>query len=677
MTSDKNYETDNIDDKILNQLRGRPNGLSFGDLSEVLEKFDFSPSTLRRAVQRLETHGKIYGLQDPNLSQGRPRLIYVISPESDIFGSTETKDEIAEKQEEKESLEDDNVLRDIVSQSLGPVSKLPPKKRKEAFDKTAKLLISKEPIEMLVEFAKWLKAYYSTSVASYLADSNHREREETMENIRRLERVGSQVFYRWLGVPRNPSIDKYDSQHTGIAFRLKYSKDQGDQSALNEDELRKYLSLSVFGEHVIEIVEIDERNRPVKIGGSDASGYVVDLAKLIPWNASHRELHLLTAVGVKYDIYKQTTDKDINPDPRVLAQYERRKAIEEGYLITPDMQQEEDGMVGRIYEAAMDLRQYNKDYELLFNPGRTDLHFRDGRIFPVEHRFYDAVNYGLHGDMVRRCLRTFVNMVSMVGNEEGRVSLCGFVKRVRLDIMGPLILWFMAFGNSENESIIEMTLSEYLRSPELFDHNQIVNNLFASLSRTLSEHKGAVTFRTVRRFQSMQEEPLPNLPPTKDRDEWEGRLKEMALDRDEDYIDDAIKDYAALNARASILTFYSSRPGTFNPDNEKDILIPRIEVLLPFPWIDYNGKTQVKDKEIDLVKKVLSIMNDRQVLSIYPDDVNPFQNNNPKIFMAPKPVSEAHQYSKAVAKLYSGSLTTLLVREAKAYWMHLQSKSSG
>lgn len=669
-------EDEDLSTKITSVLKESINGITFGEILEALERYDFSPSSIRRALQKLEEEKKIFTLIGDVSVQGRPKSLYMYAPNPSEKDNAklQTKSDIDAEIERKESSsETENVLREMVKQAFGKIGGLPPEQRKKIYSETSKKLLKEDPRELLLKFASWLYNEHAELVKVYLSTSIIIEKEKTRNNIDGIERIANNVFYRWLGVQRDPNkfLEQTDSS---VPFRLKYSKNSGDLSIFNESLLRQSIERSVFGNFVLERIKTESQDRPIRIGGSDASGYGIDLARYVPWNASHRYLYLITSVGVRYNLHKKTIEKDINPDPKVLAQYERKRAIEEGYLITPEMMQDEENMGGRIYEAAMDLRQYNKDYEILFNPGNTDVHFRDGRVFPVEHRFSDAINYGQHGDMVRRCLRIFANIVSMVGSEEGRVLMCGFVKRVNLDIMGPLILWYISIGScdSEKRPILELSTEEYLHSPELYDHNQIVNSLFAALSSIIDVDYSIVTFRTVRRFQSMQEDNIMNLPPSTDRSDWENRLNKFKMDRSEDYIDDAVRDYALLCARASILSFYSSRPGTMSPENEKDVLVPRIETLIPYPFIDFSNSHKLSTKETIITKRVVSIMSDSGVLSKYPDDVNPMKDNNPKIFFAPKPVSEAHEDCKAIAKLYSGSLTSLLIREAKAYWLQMQ-----
>jgi hypothetical protein len=173
----------------------------------------------------------------------------------------------------------------------------------------------------------------------------------------------------------------------------------------------------------------------------------------------------------------------------------------------------------------------------------------------------------------------------------------------------------------------------------------------------------------------MQEPQILNSRPSLDREYWEEMLRELGKSYDEEeYFWDAISLYAFLLAKASILTFYSSEPSTLNPQVERDVVIPRIEVLVPFGDISYDDGVPPKivHKELDYVKRIASIITDKDVMDRYSDDLFPFDDNSPKVFMIPKPVKEAHEVSKGIAKTFSDLFLGLLVKELKASWLSIQ-----
>ena len=662
-----------IHESLVAILEASRKPISLGEILVHLNDKNFSISRVKRELQKLQEENRIAALPETTDVQGRPKNLYVLLRREN--GTTETKDEADQNASEAENAPEDSIMKELVRQAAGGIlDRVPLAEKKRIYRVTAESLMKEDPVELFVAFAKWLLEKHTSLYSVFENPRGKKEREDAKNTMLLLEGIGRKVFNQWFGVPWD-KVEK-DDPHP-IVFKLKHTTG-GDLSTLDEESLRKFLSYSVFGDHFLEIVKLDPEKRPLRIGGSDSSSYWVDLGRILPWNSSSRPLAIITAAGAKYDINTKATSYDITPDPRVLAQFERRKAIEEGYLITPQMLQDEDSMGGRIREAAMDLRQYLKDQEVLFEGKVINIQFRDGRVFPVEHRFGDAVHYGPHGDMVRRALRGFQNIVARIGTEEGRVLYCGFVKRVNLDVVAPLVLWYIGFGSAKiqgGDPIKSMTVENYATAPENYQHSQLINGLFSAMSDSIPKGHTIVTFRSVRRFQSMQEPKILNSPPSSDRKYWEEFLRDLGKSyEDEEYFEDAISIYAFLLAKASVLTFYSSEPSTLNPQVERDVVIPRIEVLVPFGDIGYGDgkKSQIASMELDYVRRIASVITDKDVMDRYSDELFPFDDNSPKVFMIPKPVKEAHEVSKGIAKTYSELFLGLLVRELKASWLRMQ-----
>jgi hypothetical protein len=445
-----------------------------------------------------------------------------------------------------------------------------------------------------------------------------------------------------------------------------------DDSNLDLAELEKYVNYSAYGPSVIEKFTIEGLRLPIRIGGSDSSIQPISLSGLLPWMVEHCEMNIITAVGVKYDIFKDASEIDRYPDPKVLAQYERRQAIEEGLLIPPSgTMGYELEMENRIKEAAMDLRQYIKDFDLMFrNEPAVHIHFRDGRIFPYEHRLSDALQVSFHGDMVRTSLKAFKNIVHMVGAENGETLYCGFVKRPGTRFLAPLIIWYIGFGStkgSEKSIDSEMTLEDFLRMP--YSDNYTVNQLFAAVKDLLGSKDVYLTFRLLRRFQSMEEKPVQSHAPTADRNVWNERLERFNTQFfGKSSEESGARIIADLCSRAAVVEFYCSL--RIDPKYEPHAQIPRLEFL--FPYSDFketlslpaNGNTN----QVKYIRKLLGVLFNPGVLVDYPDSLFYFEQNSPEFFLAPKPVCESHDSAKLIAKEYKDDFIELLIREARAYW---------
>jgi predicted transcriptional regulator len=651
-----------LKESLLDILKSSNEPLSVGDILEILN-YDEKISSVQQALRTLEEEHKIVSFTEQKRKVGRPRKLYVLVEKEKAVRSITRAD-----------YERENLLRDLVNDSAGRYSIMPLERVQAIFKSAAERLLQEDPRRLLLRFAKWLKNQHKLEIKLYKKFMNagsRQEMEKHLRNIERLEKITHQVFAQMLGVPEQ--LTQKDGTLSPGPFFLKLNKrNLEDDSALNPTELEKYVSYSVHGPSFIEKFAIDSVKLPIRLGGSDSSIQPISLSGLLPWMVEHCELNIITAVGVKYDIFQGASDIDRYPDPSELANYERTRAIEEGLLIPPaGTMGYEVEMENRVKEAAMDLRQYVKDFELMFrHEPAVHIHFRDGRIFPYEHRLSDALQVSFHGDMVRTSLKAFRNIVYMVGAENGEMLYCGFVKRPGTRFMAPLVLWYVGFGSGEDiEKSIdsEMTLEDFLRTP--YSDNFVVNQLFAAVKGSLRDDEVCLTFRLLRRFQSLEETPVQSHPPNVDREVWYGRLDRF----NKQYFGKSSEESGArliadLCSRAAVVEFYCSLK--IDPKFEPHAQIPRLEFLFPYPdfeealFLPQDSNT----RQIKYIRRLLGVLFNPGVLIDYPDSLFYFEQHSPDFFLAPKPVCEAHDSAKLIAKEYKKDFVELLIREAKAYW---------
>jgi hypothetical protein len=107
-----------------------------------------------------------------------------------------------------------------------------------------------------------------------------------------------------------------------------------------------------------------------------------------------------------------------------------------------------------------------------------------------------------------------------------------------------------------------------------------------------------------------------------------------------------------------------------NPDYEPRASIPRIEFLLPYSDFEKTLTQESGEsiREQGYLKRILSTMFYPGVLEPYPDQLFFSSTDSPQIFVAPRPVCDAHISSKEIAKIYRDDFIELLMREAKEYW---------
>ena len=125
---------------------------------------------------------------------------------------------------------------------------------------------------------------------------------------------------------------------------------------------------------------------------------------------------------------------------------------------------------------------------------------------------------------------------------------------------------------------------------------------------------------------------------------------------------------ASLCARAAIVQFYCSLIA--NPDYEARTHIPRIEFLLPHSdFKNALSSTSIEStREKNYLRRILGTLFYPGVLEPYPDQLFYMQSDSPEVFVAPKPVCDAHISSKEIAKVYRDDFIELLMREAREYW---------
>jgi hypothetical protein len=658
---------------VVSVLTGKETGLGFGEIVEEVQVQQVAaPSAVRQALHELEDERRVIPFPEREGSAGRPKYIYKLVDPASLQQQPVLRDAVEESKSEEFKL-----ARSLVQGSTGRYSTLPPEGAKKIYDEAAHRLLNENPIDLFFRFGEWLHGQHSKAVADYVASKNKGQNKATqsalLSTIESVEELGDRIFNRLLGVPqqiRDASGNASDGPYS-LAF---VERTLTDDSHYDPNVFRAYLELAILGNHVFEPVDLAKPTPPIHIGGSDASLQPIDVASVLPWHAESQEIDIVTAIGVRYDIFSGAREVDRQPEPRVLAQYERRQAIEEGLLVPPPaMLGVDEAIHERIKEAAMDLRQYVKDHQMMFEKEPTvSVHFRDGRIFPLEHRLSDAIQRGVHGEIVRAALKVFRNVVNNIGAEGGKILYVGYVKRVQIPMIKHLFFWYVGFGSgSQGAKPIDPGMSTELLLREPTPDSVIMNNLFASLREISNDTY--VTFRVIRRFQTMEEDFMRTFEPSTDTAVWTERLGKVAdqwLNTDPRHA--GVDLISTLCSRASVLEFYSNFPKQLDPNFESSVSIPRIELLVPYPDLvsDSKGHRPIQDNEKGYVSRILGTMLYEGVLELYPDELNPM-GRSPRVFLAPRSVVEAHEGCKLIAQVYRDDFLDLLVREAKIYWMEI------
>ncbi len=669
-------------------LSAQKTGAQFGAIvKEVQSRTDAAPSAIRQALRELEEAKAVVAFVDKG-SPGRPPYLYtVVAADAIEQKKPVTRDEMEVPKRP--------LLQELVRESSGRLSNLPPDELDRICREVAARFLDEDPAELFFRMGEWVFEQHRQRAVLVKQCKDKGDRDGENENrtiLTGLEDLADRLFDRTLGVPKRlknddgeviaPAKGEDGKLLRPAPYQLSFSdRTMEDTSSWDPKEFKRYLGMTIIGQTVLERVRPEKPKLPMHLGGSDASRQPIDLTTVLPWELESQELNIVTAVGVRYDVFTGARDIDRHPEPRTLAQYERRQAIEEGFLIPPPgTAGVTEDIYGRVLEAAMDLRQYYKDYDMVFlREPLVNIHFRDGRIFPLEHRLQDAIQLGLHGLIVRSALRIFRQIVNGVGAEEGQILYCGYVKRTHIPIMKDLFYWYAGFGSTTGKStpvLQGITPEDFVKAPE--SDSLIMSYLFNALKQ-LDEEATYVTFRILRRFQSMEEDPVRNFEPSTSKELWSKRLGKMAQDwLGSDPESEGIDLIASLCARAAVIEFYVSPTKQLDPHFESHLAVPRIEVLAPYHDIDgqrWEIETVTK-KEAAYVNRLLGGMFYEGVQDYYHEDLNQM-GRSPTVFLAPRPVVEAHEGCKEIARIYKMDFVELLIREAKIYWEQLGAKGPG
>jgi len=569
--------------------------------------------------------------------------------------------DIEEDRRRREDEKERGLILEIVESM---VVDLDPKKMELIFKETAKCLLSEDPRELFLKFAQWLFDEYKKAVTAY-QESKKRglsgEAESAANRIRFLSEVANGIYYRQFGVPRKEGEGP---------FRLDFDhRKMVDTSQFNKARLEEHIRLAVFGRTFLEKIKIKELSKPFHIVGTDASQYVFTPGAVLPAYFDRLPMAIVTAVACRYDLYKrEEVGIDYNPTPKTWLNYTTQEAVDKGLLIPPEARlQLGDGLMWeRTVGAAMNLRQYKKDSEsFTVEPDgvTTDIVFRDGRLFPLEHQFSDYIQGRIHGQMVRASLVAFKDLVAQVGLSD-RTLYCGVVKRPSVEVIAPLVFWYMKYGSVEKLGRPiwpDMDENRFLFGFRMSDE-LVVMRLFLALAKDLAPDEHLVTCRFLRRFYYMVEPHILKkiFEENPETDEEWIRFFERRIEEADSYVKPDPDLYAMLCSKAAVLSFYCSVKGAKMGGqlNVGSHTIPRYEILVPFTLLNKNNMSLLRKKEVEYVTRVVTALADPVTLDIYLEKVR--GDARP---ILPQAICRAHEYAKNIGKLYveefAGALLSL------------------
>lgn len=587
--------------KILRLLRKVQSGLT---VSEIAAAIGASQDSVYKAINRLRAAGKVSVIGEIKHGRGRPEQLFAISPVKIEKKKPVLADEVNRMKSYEEKKEDEEVgglVLDIVENAVIPNPQL-----KERISMAAQMLKRKDPRQLLLDMAKWLLKKYRELGQQY-KDAYEMGRISAAnilkEKMQKIQSFAFRIYNKWLGVP----WDMGNRSGRKGPFILHYKfKTREDLSYFDENSLLEFLKLHVQGNTFIEKIKVNSIKNAT-LAGTDASRQEIYIFRHAAPGFFVMRFPTGITVAVAATLTRgEKTELDARPEPKEWRRYTLEDALEKGLIVPPTVYIDDPRMWVRALEAAMNLRQYVKDFETLFpTPSETgkpivDMLIRDGRIFPWEHYFSDYSRLTEHGRLVRFCLDEFLTLISRMDQRWRKSLYCGAVKEPRVDIIVPIVLWFLRYGLPEPQQTEFKDIDDdaILSGLGLSDQ-QLVSLIFEPLRQECEEDERLITFQIIRRFYTLAENRFSRL--WVERGGW-FEIFQRAIEQEQNEglpVYDDPRNYAELCESGAVLSF-------FIDTGISQSFGPRFEVLLP-SWA-LRDSDILSEVAKDVVRRICSLV---------------------------------------------------------------------
>lgn len=646
------------------------NGATLDDVRARLKDrgVDKSPSLIRTVLRRMALEQRLVVTTQSTGRPGNPELVYFhINVAQEVMGLGEP---VRRTEVERELLR-----REV----LGGMAPLVDSARRiiegdpvmTALEGMALELSDENPKRLLLRMADWAVQRAREIEANIL---NSREQDERQEGMRRLKLLAEYVertFHRVVNIDRfTLRINPYALERDALGLPRAGSARDNEVVTYNRARVEQLLDLYVFGDRFVEVENIPPEKKVFSIACTDASIQEIPLWQEIPGRATGywatREVHALTTSAASLQVSTPTSPPlfDFDIDPRRLQEYDTQTSIREGLLLPGDiMHRLGPDKWMRCKFAAMNIRQYRHDDKVLRGEGAwrqenlefvslqrarlrsPNVLFRDGRLFPLEHRLDNYEASDLYGEFVRRSSGGLAALASRPSVQSGDCVVAGVVKSPMFAVFAPIILWYI------HENRPDAVDEETVLSADYPDGVLVQPILKAKAEYTgYAESRFVVTFRILRRFVTLAgkkldkarlgneaapataAEPREELAPVTPAEwnEWfgsyvtnESRLDETELEP-EDY-----RDFIYLCGHVGALEFFlHPADGRLKPSYR----MPRYEILVS----SEERRQFFVDRERERVRRVLGALAPKDAIA----EDSPHSDSEAVLFV-PKVLVEA------------------------------------
>jgi hypothetical protein len=524
-----------------------------------------------------------------------------------------------------------------------------------AVREVAAALADENPRALLLELADWVATRAGELEAQYLNARDPGRRRELLRHLGRFREFVQETFRRALNIDRDAlRVDPAPLERGAGEPVVRYDRER----------VRRLLERYVHGATVCEVVDVAEAvERPYPTASSDASIQEILAGQDLPGHfarGAFRDRHAITTSAASL----RTPDRDeayydFDISPRRIQEYDAEQSITEG-LILPGHIRNRLGAdkYERCKWAAMNIRQYRHDLKVLNGEAawrrddmehaaldsvrlrRPSVLFRDGRLFPLEHRVDNFEDASLYGEFVRRSISGLASLAAHPRVLGGGAAVCGVVKDPVLALFAPMVLWY-----AHRARPYAFPEDRVLQASEFTD-DELVEPLLRAAAAKVEPAAGrfAVTFRILRRFSTLARLEAARLPangePPDSEHDWRAyfawRLQNGG-DEDDEELDFDLDDYAEfilLCGRVGALEFYLHPvDGRLGPQYQ----LPRYELLVTSAYPDRFAV----ERERDAVAKVLEGLTAPGALAIDADHID-----GPRPVVVPSVLLRAHEAAK-------------------------------
>jgi len=640
-----------------------PEGSSLREIFDAVTKKigdDVSRPAYYKVMDRLEAAGLVETYE----LEGRPERVYRVTPTISSANPL-TLDDIYEMLPFFETSE--AIARVADAQDYFE------EMRETTIRTAAKVLMEEDPRElffgMILDMATALEKQHEIVNDESLADAAMQQRLKS--EYFQLE----SVVYRALSLPEEAiNLPPYSQ----------YRQDRNARIIIDESELRRVLSLRVFGETFLRQVDISgfrgsRTRQELNVSGSDGSihagtislktaqGFIEDEGNIVTFNNAIVFMRLSPTLSMQH-----RADGMVHSAPMT------RQTLDDptykGMVLVPFMYPElSEAEYEHMARCATDVVQLRVD-EAVFSGSARDLttgqllpapsvHIRDGTVTPQERYFNHYYRPDSYGEMVREGISLQRQVLLRSLTAKNPPVFAGAVKSTQLKIFSRALNWFIARGSKKRLGKALDPNWDARRAAYISD-NHAMTVLLTSLPENANDGKYYISCVLLRQFHSLTEfyrargdrEWLDFFEKEKQNAKEQHERRGLGLPLPYHVMVPLDEDpYVFMCSHADYCSFYIGYTAGDPPPQ-----LPRYEFLTSIRGIDGEKKLDDANKIVD--QALTRIVDAIDATGVSADRDHNFLRGITLLKLIPYVVMRAHEYAKTLGKKLEMELRSAVIR---------------